>query len=97
MSSVFDSIMRGAEQALAYAEGRPEGEECIAHVPDQVDVKAIRKSLGMTQAMFCLVFGFPLDTVKKWERGARQPEGPARAYLTVISKKPDAVREALSG
>lgn len=96
MSSVFESIMRGAEQALAYAENRADQEQYSAHVPGHVDVKAIRKGLGMTQVKFCAAFGFPLDTVKKWERGARQPEGSARAYLTVISRKPEAVREALA-
>ena len=96
MSGIFDSIMRGAEESLAYADGRAEGGDYCAHVPRQVDVKGIRKKLGMTQVQFCRAFGFSLDTVKKWERGVRHPEGAARAYLAVIHKRPDAVQEALA-
>lgn len=97
MSDVFESIMRGATEALDYAEGRADENQFRAHVPEQVDVKAIRKRLDMSQSVFAAAFGFSIDAVKKWERGARRPEGPARAYLEVISKRPDAVFQALAG
>jgi putative transcriptional regulator len=37
-----------------------------------------------------------VNTLTKWETGERQPEGPARAYLTVIDRNPKAVEQALS-
>jgi putative transcriptional regulator len=37
-----------------------------------------------------------LRTLQKWENGERQPEGPARAYLTVIDRNPAAVVAALT-
>jgi putative transcriptional regulator len=37
-----------------------------------------------------------VKTLTKWEIGERQPEGPARAYLTVIDRNPEAVERALS-
>jgi putative transcriptional regulator len=60
------------------------------------DVAAIRRRSGMSQAKFAATFGFSLRTLQEWERGAKQPSGPARTLLIVIDKEPDAVRKALS-
>ena len=62
----------------------------------EVDVKAIRNRLGMTQAKFSDTFGFSLDAIKHWEGGRRTPEAPARTLLTVIDKNPTAVLTALN-
>lgn len=56
---------------------------------------AIRKRLHMSRQKFSEEFGFSIRTLEKWERGERLPEGPTRAYLTVIDKNPSAVRDAL--
>jgi putative transcriptional regulator len=96
MSEVGESIIRGLKEALAYVQGEPV--DVIVHharVPDAVDVKAIRNGLGMTQREFAGRFGFSLGTLRNWERGHRRPEGSARAFLTVIAKRPEAVIEAL--
>jgi hypothetical protein len=65
-------------------------------VPQEVDVKAIRNRLRMTQAKFSNIFGFSLDAIKHWEGGRRTPEAPARTLLTVIDKNPAAVLTALN-
>jgi putative transcriptional regulator len=65
------------------------------HVPERIDVKAIRLRLGPTQAEFAGRFGFSINTLRHWEQGSRQPEGPARAYLIVINRNPEAVEKAL--
>ncbi len=65
------------------------------HVPEQVDVRAIRTKLGMTQEEFAARFGFSVNTLRHWEHGKRQPEGPTRAYLLVIDRAPRAVAKAL--
>jgi putative transcriptional regulator len=35
------------------------------------------------------------STLQNWEQGRRKPEGPAKALLRVVEKKPKAVLEAL--
>jgi len=95
MSTAGQSILRGARQALAYAKGEREG--FVAHVPDTLDVKAIRARLGLTQAEFATQFGFDVRAVENWEQGRRQPERPARAFLRVIEREPEAVMRALVG
>jgi putative transcriptional regulator len=94
VSKVGESILRGAREALAFARGAREG--YVVHVPYQVDVKAIRKRLGLSQRQFATRFGFRLDAVQNWERGRRAPTGAARAFLTVIDREPEAVQRALS-
>ena len=95
MSKVADSIRRGLEEAVAYAKGEANAKAYRVHVPQTIDVKAIRAKLGMTQEAFAGRFGFSVNTLRHWEQGLRQPEGPTRAYLLVIDRAPKAVQKAL--
>ena len=95
MSGAANSIRRGLEQAVRYAKGKAKRSEYGVHVPAHIDVKAIRKKLGMTQTTFAARFGFSVNTLRHWEQGKREPEGPTRAYLLVIDRAPDAVQKAL--
>jgi putative transcriptional regulator len=94
MKTQFEQMMDGLSDVEAFLAGKEEGFK--AHVPQDVDVKAIRNRLGMTQAKFSGVFGFSLDAIKHWEGGRRTPEAPARTLLTVIDKNPAAVLTALN-
>ena len=91
MSKVADSIGRGLQEAVAYAKGGADKNAYRAHVPEQIDVKAIRTNLGMTQDEFAIQFGFSVNTLRRWEQGSRRSEGPTRAYLLVIGRAPKAV------
>jgi len=55
------------------------------HIPAEIDVKAIRGRLGLTQQQFAIRFGFSVNTLRHWEQGRRIPEGPTRAYLLVMT------------
>lgn len=94
MSAAGKRLLSSAKQALAIA--RNEAPPARVHVPVDVDVRAIRKRLGMTQPEFSARYGIAIDTLRKWERGDRRPEGPARVLLMVISHSPDAVEQALN-
>jgi len=94
-SKVADSIRRGLEEAVAYAEGTADPSRYRVHIPDEIDVKAIRAKLGMTQEEFAGRFGFSIKTLRHWEQKQRVPEGPTRAYLLVIDRDPKAVQRAL--
>ena len=94
MKTQFEQMMDGLNDVEAFLAGEQEGFK--AHVPQDVDVKAIRNRLGMTQAKFSDTFGFSLDAIKHWEGGRRTPEASARTLLTVIDKNPAAVLTALN-
>ena len=87
-------MIGSAGQALAFAEGR-EDHGCVVYVPDEIDVKAIREKISLSQGEFARLFGLSKRTLEHWEHGRRVPTGPARAFLTVIAREPDAVRRAL--
>ncbi len=92
---VADSIRRGLEEAVAFARGELDANKYRVHVPHDIDVKAIRTKLKMTQEQFAGQFGFSVNTMRHWEQGKRVPEGPTRAYLLVIDRAPKAVTKAL--
>ena len=95
MSNVGESIRRGLQEAIAFAEGKADESAYRVHVPENIDVKAIRAALDLTQEQFAGRFGFSVNTLRHWEQGSRQPEGPTRAYLLVIERAPKAVQKAL--
>lgn len=75
----------------------------IASSPDaapdmapQIDVRAIRRVAGMTQAQFAAAYEFSIRTVQEWERGAKKPSGPARTLLRAIKADPEGLRKALA-
>ncbi len=96
MSKVGQDIIAALDEAIAHGQGEDVGaREHTVHIPEDIDVKAVRKSLNMTQQMFASRFGFPLGSVRNWEQGRRSPDGAARAFLHVIAREPEAVQRAL--
>jgi len=93
--NAFESVSKGLEEALAFAEGQKAGAKVhLVEVPD-VDVAGIRKKTGMSQAEFAKSIGVAKGTLLNWEHGRRQPTGPAQVLLALISKKPSVVQEYL--
>jgi putative transcriptional regulator len=90
-------IITGLDDALAHARGdASRARVSKVSVPRQIDVKAIRQRLNMSQREFARCFGFPVGTLRNWEQGHRTPEGPSRVLLTLIERIPDHVRHALN-
>lgn len=96
MASRALNILQGAREALAIAKGEADPATYKAHVPADLDVRAIRTATGMTQARFAATFGFPAGTLRDWEQGRTRPDMAARSYLLVIQRRPELVREALA-
>jgi putative transcriptional regulator len=95
MTKAGERILKSVKQALAYADGTADRSKYRVTVPSRINVKAIRRKLGMTQQSFAAQFGFSVNTLRHWEQGKRVPEGPTRAYLLVIHRDPRAVQRAL--
>jgi putative transcriptional regulator len=94
-SSFGDKLLKSAQQARDWVQGKPVRVR-VTYVPaPRVDVRKLRARMGLSQAQFAAKFGFSLDSLQNWEQGHRQPEGPARTLLVVIAKNPKAVEEAL--
>jgi putative transcriptional regulator len=93
MSKFGGELIESLTDALAHAEGRKSGVR--VHTIEVPDVRAIRRSLHMSQERFATTYRIPLATLKNWEQGRRHPDAPAAAYLHAISRQPVAIREAL--
>ena len=95
MPKVGTRLVRAATEARAFARGEMTG-GFIVHVPDEIDVKLLRKKLKCSQSEFSRRFGFAIDAVQDWEQHRRTPDRTARIFLTVIAREPEAVMRALA-
>jgi putative transcriptional regulator len=95
MSKFGKDLIASVEQAVAHAKGRKLAGMRITKVA-MPDVKAIRRSLRMSQQRFAEAYRIPLSTLKNWEQGRRHPDAPAAAYLLAIKRRPKEVREAVA-
>lgn len=84
------------EAARADPDAKPLTPTQIGRLLPVVDVKALRKRLGMTQLKFSKTFKLSIGTVRDWEQGRFVPEAPARVLLTVIDRNHIAVVQALT-
>lgn len=57
------------------------------------DIAALRRFVGLTQAAFARAMGISVHTLRNWEQGRRQPEGPAVALLRIAARHPRIIRE----
>jgi len=96
MSSLGKRLVGSAQEAIDIARGDLKPQRYKMIVPSDLDVKAIRQKLKMTQSQFADAFGFPIATLRDWEQGRSRPDTSARAYLTVIEREPKAVERALN-
>src|SRR5689334_21856796 len=58
--------------------------------------KRVRAATHLTQADFAARLGVPVETVRNWEQGKREPRGPARALLKLIERAPEFAFAALA-
>jgi putative transcriptional regulator len=76
-------IRRGTLKAARITEFRP------------ADVKAVRGKLGASQSELALMMGISVATLRNWEQGRNNPEGPALALLRVAQRSHREVIAAL--
>jgi putative transcriptional regulator len=94
--SAFDALTD--EEVLAAARSDPDAQPLsdaqLARMK-RPNPKVVRRALGLSQEEFAARFRIPVGTLRDWEQGRVEPDQAARAYLMVIARIPDAVREAL--
>jgi len=62
---------------------------------EPVDVREIRRQFRQTRPEFAEMIGISRETLRNWERGRRNPQGPARALLRIAAADPDVVAAVL--
>jgi putative transcriptional regulator len=98
MNKTEASILKSLNEAVRWASGEKVAGVKMhqVQVPTQLDVKAIRTRLGMSQIEFANSFGFSASTLRNWEQGIRKPETTARILLTIIGRAPAIVQSVLN-
>jgi len=93
--SVAARVMSGLKQARDHAAGK-DVDGLIEHIPDEIDVAAIRRKTKLSQTEFAKMIAVKLPTLRNWEQGRRRPDGPARVLLSMVNQKPEIVVSTLS-
>lgn len=89
----FDTLLSSIKEAGKIKKGKMKPYRVFSY--SNVDIKAIRGKLHVSQTEFAHMIGVSENTIQNWEQGRRKPEGPAVALLRVTESNPRAVLEAL--
>lgn len=94
-ATVGARIIRGVDQAIAWSSGVDVPVRVTKVRVPEVNVRAVRRRLGLSQSEFAAKFGFPSAALRNWEQGRTRPDRPARVLLAVLARHPEAVEDAL--
>jgi len=96
MSSLFEDLKEGLEEAIAIESGQQTGARVTKiEIPD-LDVKCVRKQTGKTQEQFAAEIGIPVSSLRNWEQGRRSLDPTSRALFTILKHDPNALSNALA-
>ena len=88
-------LIASRQEAAAIVRGRKDAAR--VHLPPSgVDVRAVRKRLGLTRPAFARRFGLADAAVRDREQGLRRPDPAARVLLMVIARSPEVVAQAVA-
>lgn len=99
-------LIRGLQEAIAYERGELTGLrvdtmpvtarkarlERPPWYPPYL-VREIRQKLAVSQAIFAQMLGVSTSTVRAWEQGKRECEGPASRLLQIAEAHPEVLKE----
>lgn len=99
MSEFYDKIARGLNEAIAFEKGELNAKTTKFSVTPvasfaPAEIKQIRASAGMTQAVFAAYMGVSKKTVEAWESGHNHPAGAACRLLSITKEDPSFPRRS---
>ena len=64
-------------------------ELCLASVPEYSpdEIRALRERLNISQAVLASIINAGVNSIQKWERGAKRPSGTALKLLNLLDRK----------
>jgi len=99
MSSVYESIVTGLTEAIEDVQGEEKKlkRRVVTIVPvkeyEASEIKAIRKTTGLSQKLFAGYMGVSDKTVEAWEAGKNKPSGAASRLLTMMEMDSELTKE----
>jgi putative transcriptional regulator len=90
---LFADLLEGVKQGGEYLQGKRRPSRMFRFQP--VDIRRMRKQAKLSQERFAEVLGISPATLRNWEQGRREPEGPAQRLLQVARHNLSVVLEAI--
>ena len=92
MTTLFDDLKTGLEEAIAYEKGTGTARVTtytilpVNHYSRE-DIKKLRVDSKMTQVVFASFMGVSKKTVEAWENGRIKPSGSACRLMDILSSR----------
>ena len=95
--NIGPELIESMKEALAIVQGKVKP-ACVTTFKPSIalEIRQIRLATGLSRAEFARRYALNPRALQDWEQGRRRPDRAARAYLTVIARRPKAVEEALA-
>ncbi len=92
--SLFNDLIKSIKEARDISDGKKKPSRHFTVTP--IDIKTLRKELKFSQTQFADIIGIPVATLRNWEQGRTNPEGPARVLITALKNNPQGVIKAIN-
>lgn len=94
--SVFEQLKSGLTDSIAFSKGELSLATTELPAPPPAatakDVRSLRRSLRMSQALFAATLNVSTRTIQSWEQGLRVPSDAALRLIQVVMMSPQVVR-----
>ena len=95
--NIAREALDGLKEFSDHIAGKPtKGRTTTVNIPADIDVRALRTRIGLSQEEFARTYAIPLHTLRKWEQKTRKPDQASRVYLTTIARAPKAIEKLLT-
>lgn len=84
---MFEELLESVKEAKDIINGAVEPSRKF--VFKEPNPKEIRAKLKLTQDQLAHLMNISVHTLRNWEQGRRQPEGPAKVLLNVVEHHPE--------
>lgn len=91
---LFNELQQSLQQALAYEQGK-KGVLRVTELPPPPkpltpnQIRAIRQSFHVSQAIFARIINVSQNAVESWEQGVRRPREATLKLLTIAHRHPE--------
>ena len=90
---IFEQLKDSLESALAFERGEKTNLRVthMPYIPKKIspqEVRAIRRSLKVSQSRFAVLLNVSTKAVQSWEQGERRPRSAALKLLYIAKKNP---------
>ena len=86
----FNKLLESAKETKQIMSGDIKPSRVFIKNPNP---KIIRAKLKLTQNQFANFMNISVHTLRNWEQGRREPEGPAKVLLNIMNYHPEVMQE----